>query len=127
MEVDIFHALVNKLREKEYLTDTIYVSVEEQIAIFLYTVAKNATNETLQDWFQHSPDTIHRYFKAVLEAVTNLTSVYIRAPSLHPHPIGGPLENGNPIRSLRPRALRDGPAGTLEWRVVARANAWLVS
>lgn len=87
MEVDIFHALVNKLREKEYLTDTIYVSVEEQIAIFLYTVAKNATNETLQDWFQHSPDTIHRYFKAVLEAITNLTSVYIRAPSLHPHPI----------------------------------------
>ncbi|EEE59517.1 hypothetical protein OsJ_11771 [Oryza sativa Japonica Group] len=70
MEVDIFHALVNKLREKEYLT-----------------VAKNATNETLQDWFQHSPDTIHRYFKAVQEAITNLTSVYIRAPSLHPHPI----------------------------------------
>lgn len=50
-------------------------------------MAKNATNETLQDWFQHSPDTIHRYFKAVLEAITNLTSVYIRAPSLHPHPI----------------------------------------
>ena len=87
MEVPVFQALVNKLREKSYLADTTYLSVEEQVAIFLYGVAKNATNETLQDWFQHSPDTIHRHFKRVLEAITNLTTIYIRPPSLHPHPV----------------------------------------
>ena len=53
MEVHVFHALVQKLRDKQLLADTRAVSVEEQVAIFLYALAKNASNETLQDEFQH--------------------------------------------------------------------------
>jgi len=87
MEVHVFHALVQKLRDKQLLADTRAVSVEEQVAIFLYALAKNASNETLQDEFQHSGETISRHFGAVLDAVTQLTCIYIRPPSLHPHQI----------------------------------------
>uniref|UniRef100_A0A453IQU7 Uncharacterized protein n=1 Tax=Aegilops tauschii subsp. strangulata TaxID=200361 RepID=A0A453IQU7_AEGTS len=87
MEVDIFQALVDKLREKKLLADSKVLAVEEQVAIFLYAVSKNATNETLQDWFQHSAETISRRFGLVLDAITRLTNVYIRPPSLNPHPI----------------------------------------
>jgi hypothetical protein len=87
MELSVFHALVHKLREKQLLTDSRVVSVEEQVAIFLYALAKNASNETLADFFQHSGETISRYFGAVLDAITQLTCIYIRPPSLHPHQI----------------------------------------
>ncbi|XP_066160728.1 uncharacterized protein [Oryza sativa Japonica Group] len=87
MEVNVFRALVDKLREKQLLADARDVSVEEQVAIFLYALAKNASNETLQDQFQHSGQTISKYFGVVLDAVTQLTCVYIRPPFLHPHHI----------------------------------------
>lgn len=87
METDIFQALVHKLRENDRLVDGRDVSVEEQVAIFLYALSKNATNDTLADWFQHSGQTISYYFGEVLSAITELYSVYIRPPSLHPHPI----------------------------------------
>ena len=86
MEAYIFHALVEKLRENEILEDSTIVSLEEKVAIFLYAVAKNASNETLQDRFQHSGQTISRHFGDVLEAITKLASIYIRPPSLRPHP-----------------------------------------
>jgi hypothetical protein len=86
MEVGVFQALVNKLREKQLLDDS-RISVEEKVAIFLYALAKNASNETLQFEFQHSGETISRHFGAVLDAITQLTGVYIRPPSLHPHQI----------------------------------------
>jgi hypothetical protein len=47
MEVSVFHALVTKFREKQLLVDTRVVSVEEQVGIFLYALAKNASNEAL--------------------------------------------------------------------------------
>ena len=87
MEVDIFHALVHKLREKKLLGDSKEVSLEEKVAIFLYAIAKNASNQTLQDRFQHSPETISRHFGAVLDAITKLTCIYIRPPSLQPYHI----------------------------------------
>ena len=84
MEREIFRALVRRLREKG-LVDSRYVSVEEQLAIFLYAVSKNASNRVLQDQFQHSGETISRHFAAVLNALTQLTCHYICLPSPHPH------------------------------------------
>ena len=55
------------------LVDSRYVWVEEQLAIFLYAVSKNASNQVLQDQFQHSGETIRRHFAAVLNALTQLT------------------------------------------------------
>ncbi|XP_066317791.1 uncharacterized protein [Miscanthus floridulus] len=87
MEVGVFQALVNKLREKQLLADSRAISVEVKVAIFLYALVKNASNETLQYEFWHSGETISRHFGAVLDAITQLTCVYIRPPSLHPHQI----------------------------------------
>lgn len=87
MEAGVFQTLVHKLREKQLLADSRFISVEEKVAIFLYALAKNASNETLQYEFQHSGETISRYFGEVLDAVTQLTCIYIRPPSLHPHQI----------------------------------------
>jgi hypothetical protein len=87
MEREIFQALARRMRESNLLADSRYVSVEEQLGIFLYAVSKNASNRTLQDQFQHSGETISRHFGAVLYALTQLTCNYIRPPSLHPHRI----------------------------------------
>ena len=86
MEVSVFQALVNKLREKQLLADSRAISVEEKVAIFLYALARNASNETLQYEFQHSGETISRHFGAVLDAITQLTCVHIRPPSPTPAP-----------------------------------------
>jgi hypothetical protein len=82
-----FEALVRRLHENNLLTDSRYLFVEEQLGIFLYAVSKNASSRTLQDMFQHSGETITRHFRAVLNALTQLTCNYIQLPSLHPHRI----------------------------------------
>jgi hypothetical protein len=51
MEKHIFHNLVECLRDRCCLRDTDFVSVKEQVAIFLYTVSKNASNRILQGRF----------------------------------------------------------------------------
>ena len=48
MEVSVFQALVNKLREKQLLADSRAFLVEEKVAISLYALVKNASNEPLQ-------------------------------------------------------------------------------
>lgn len=87
MEVEVFQSLVHMLREKQLLADSRSIFVEKQVAIFLYALAKNASNKTLQYEFQHSGETISRYFGVVLDAVTQLTCLYTRPPSLYPHQI----------------------------------------
>ena len=63
------------------------VCVEEQVAIFLYAVSKNASNRTLQDRFQHSGETISRRFNEVLTAIMKLSVSLIQLP-----PINVPLK-----------------------------------
>jgi hypothetical protein len=87
MERDIFEVLARRLRESNLLSDSRYVSVEEQLGIFLYAMSKNVSNRTLQDQFQHSGETISRYFGVVLNALTQLSCNYIRPPSVHAHHI----------------------------------------
>jgi hypothetical protein len=83
MEKHIFHSLVECLRDRCRLRDTDYVSVEEQVAIFLYAVSKNASNRTLQGRFQHSGETISRYFHIVLNALMILSASLIRLPPIN--------------------------------------------
>lgn len=80
METHVFHSLVKCLKDKGFLRDTRYVSVEEQVAMFLHTLAKNASNRTLQERFQHSGETASRHFRQVLHAVTQLSKDFIRLP-----------------------------------------------
>lgn len=86
MERSIFQVLVQKLYEKHLLQDARYISLQEQVAIFLYAISKNATNGTLQDRFQYGADSVSTYFHAVLNAITRLTCNFIQ-PSIYQHPI----------------------------------------
>ncbi|XP_051212617.1 uncharacterized protein [Lolium perenne] len=83
MEKHIFHNLVECLRERCLLRDTDFVSIEEQVAIFLYAVSKNASNRTLQGQFQHSGETISRYFHIVLNALMILSTSIIQLPPIN--------------------------------------------
>ena len=87
MEQYIFRNLVQCLRERCHLRDTNFVSVEEQVGIFLYAVSKNATNHTLQGQFQHSGEVISRYFHIVLNALMILSGRIKQLP-----PINVPLK-----------------------------------
>ncbi|WVZ62320.1 hypothetical protein U9M48_012082 [Paspalum notatum var. saurae] len=80
MKKAIFHKLVDLLRERNLLQDT-RVTVEEQVAIFMYAVSKNASNRDRQWRFQHSGETISRHFGIVLRAMVSLsTSLYSCQP-----------------------------------------------
>lgn len=55
----VFYALINPLREKGH-TDSKYVTLEEQLAIFLYCSVTGLTVRHLGERFQRSNDTITR-------------------------------------------------------------------
>jgi hypothetical protein len=83
MEKAIFHKLVDWLREWNLLQDTRGVAVEEQVAIFIYHVSKNASNRDLQWRFQRSGETISRHFGTVLRAMVRLTGRLIQLPTVN--------------------------------------------
>ena len=83
MEKAIFYRLVDLLRDKNLLQDTRGVVVEEQVAIFMYAISKNASNRDLQWRFQHSGETISRHFGSVLRAIVRLTGSLIQLPTIN--------------------------------------------
>ena len=92
MEKYVFHNLVKCFRERQLLQDERLVSVEEQVAIFLYTLSANASNRTLQGRFQHSGQTISTYFNKVLQSIMSLSGQLIQLP-----PVNVPLKvSSNP-------------------------------
>jgi hypothetical protein len=52
--------------------------VEQQVHIFLFIISQGASNRAAQERFQHSGETISRYFQKVLRAVEALGEDYIR-------------------------------------------------
>ncbi|KAL7210521.1 hypothetical protein ACSBR1_031973 [Camellia fascicularis] len=64
------------------------VSVQEQVAIFLYIVGGDIQNRNVQERFQHSRETISKYFKKVLKAITMMFIDWVRPQprnGLHPY------------------------------------------
>lgn len=63
------------------------VAVEEQLAIFMYMISHNASNQDLQKYFQHSAETIHRKINKFFDLIPTLAQRFIKIPSsLQPHP-----------------------------------------
>ncbi|KAK1258226.1 hypothetical protein QJS04_geneDACA020730 [Acorus gramineus] len=58
----------------------------EQVGIFLLIVGHNARNKVCQDRFQHSGETISRYFRKVLKACLKLSERNIQPPDLSQTP-----------------------------------------
>ncbi|XLR19086.1 hypothetical protein S83_046998, partial [Arachis hypogaea] len=67
-----FLELCAKLRATGHVKDTIHVTVEEQVARFLYIIGHNVKNRTISFFFHRSGETISRNFHAVLRAVISL-------------------------------------------------------
>lgn len=57
-------------------------ALDEKVRIFLWITAHAASNRTIQECFQHSGDTVSRYFHQVLQAINRLVSKYIKLPLL---------------------------------------------
>ncbi len=81
MKLDVFQFLCSELENEGGLTASRSVSVEEEVTMFLLTVARSASNRDVQDRFQHSGDTVSRYFHAVLNAINRLVPKYIKLAS----------------------------------------------
>ena len=81
MNTSCWLRLCDELRSRHLLCDSRNVSVEEQVTIFLYTIGHNVRNRVMQNRFQHSGETISRYFNKVLNAIVMLSKHYITPPT----------------------------------------------
>lgn len=66
MERHVFLNLCGLMKEKGWLEDTRYIGVDEQIGIFLSMICHKNSNRDLCERFQHSRQTISKYFTKVL-------------------------------------------------------------
>lgn len=78
MDKGKFQLLCSLCRQRSLLEDTPHIDVEEQIMIFFYIVGQNQSNRACQERFQHSGETINRYFKSVLAAFVHLHDIHIK-------------------------------------------------
>lgn len=60
MSREIFLELCQWLEDRGLLTSTRFVNVDEQVAMFVWTIGHNASNRDVQERFQHSGDTVSR-------------------------------------------------------------------
>lgn len=77
---EIFISLVSVLRTQQLLVDGNgkHISIEEQLGISLYMLAKPASVRDAAERFQHSVRTISKYFHEVLKALEKLSTQIIR-------------------------------------------------
>lgn len=69
MKKHIFVKLCTHFRNKGWVTDSRYICVEEKIALFVMTLGQHFSYRVCKRRFQHSTQTVHRYFYEVLSAM----------------------------------------------------------
>jgi hypothetical protein len=72
MQKIVFHRLCDHLRTHGLLEDSVFVSIEEQVAMFIHFVGHKWTNRSVGFEFLRSGETVSRYFHAVLDAMCPL-------------------------------------------------------
>ena len=75
-----FHDLCTMLRERAGLHDSVYVSVEEKVAMFLLVVGHGIKMRILRGTYKRSLWTISTHFDDVLTAILSLTGEFIKLP-----------------------------------------------
>ncbi|KAL6318154.1 hypothetical protein AAG906_035659 [Vitis piasezkii] len=60
-----------------------HLNVEEKMVMFLMTISHNLWNRLIKNRFQHSSQTIHKYFHEVLVAMVNFSKEMITHPSFN--------------------------------------------
>lgn len=75
-----FTRLCELLETRGGLRNSKHMLVDEQVAMFLHTLAHNEKNRIIVNRFQRSGETISRYFKIVLDAVCRLHKDFYKIP-----------------------------------------------
>ncbi|CAI9287724.1 unnamed protein product [Lactuca saligna] len=78
LHVPVFRQLCADLATNYGLQQTRNISIEESVGIFLMTLAHGCSNRFVQEFFNHSGETIHRHFHTVLKAVLKLSADIIK-------------------------------------------------
>ena len=66
------------------LKDTKHMLVDEQVAMFLHTLAHHAKNRVTKHHFRRSGEIVSRYFNDVLHAIIRLQVKLFKKPELVP-------------------------------------------
>ncbi|PWA51283.1 hypothetical protein CTI12_AA465020 [Artemisia annua] len=80
MNICAFKILCEILETRGGLRSSKNIQVDEQVAMFLHTLAHNEKNRIIVNRFQRSGETISRYFKLVLNAVCRLHKEFYKVP-----------------------------------------------
>ncbi|GMJ08497.1 hypothetical protein like AT5G41980 [Hibiscus trionum] len=75
-----FFNLCDILTRNNLLQSTRAVSVREQVIIFLHIIGHNLRFKVIGSRYYRSTETIHRYFKIMLRAISKLYKLVIRLP-----------------------------------------------
>lgn len=80
MNRNTFTILCDMLEQRGGLKNSKNMLVDEQVAMFLHTLAHNKKNRIIVNRFRRSGETISRYFKLVLGAVCRLHKEFYKKP-----------------------------------------------
>lgn len=81
MDTNAFVHLCDHFREMGYLYDSKHLDVEEKMMIFLQIISQSMGNRLVRHRFQHSAETISKYFHEVLLAVLEFSKEILVVPS----------------------------------------------
>ncbi|KAL5580016.1 hypothetical protein UlMin_012458 [Ulmus minor] len=77
-----FEMLIQVLRQQTALQNSRFLTLEEQVMIFIYVISQKATNRmAMEDW-QHSGSTISIVFTRICKAIASLSPIFIKPPNL---------------------------------------------
>ncbi len=86
MSRQAFFHLADILKQKGSITNTMHLTLEEQLVMFLHTLGHNLRNCKIAHNFGHSRETISCYFHKVLTVVLALHENYLLPPGPHTPP-----------------------------------------
>ncbi|XP_023732613.2 uncharacterized protein LOC111880418 [Lactuca sativa] len=86
MSRDSYVRLCTHFRVKSWLKDSKHISVEEKMAMFLMMIGDNQHYVIIKRRFQHSKQTIHKYFYEVLDKMMVFAKDIIVPTSFNPNP-----------------------------------------
>ncbi|KAL5567609.1 hypothetical protein UlMin_024184 [Ulmus minor] len=73
-----FEMLIQVLRQQTALQNSRFLTLEEQVMIFIYVISQKATNRmAMEDW-QHSGSTISIVFTRICKAIASLSPIFIK-------------------------------------------------
>ncbi|XP_073365423.1 uncharacterized protein [Aegilops tauschii subsp. strangulata] len=81
-----FHDLCTMLRERCGLSGSVYVTVEEKVAMFLLVVGHGLKMRLLRGTYKQSLGTISTHFSAVLSAILSMHGEFIKLPDANVQP-----------------------------------------